>query len=158
MMKKLMVLALVMGVASLANAAWSIEVAADNTSATIFGDYLNVDIYYGVFSTKPIVIELGSGAPDASQVLDSAEELGLTGYDPALKGVVWTIASYTVIPNKVGVPMFLISGIVAPETISVRIVDGDTAVVGDTVVEATIIPEPATMLLLGLGGLLLRRK
>ncbi len=41
--------------------------------------------------------------------------------------------------------------------IGTRILNAETTIVGDTL-EITAIPEPATMLLLGLGGVLLRRK
>jgi len=185
-MKKLLVLALVLSMATMANAALQLSVggATDVTEITIMPSdtisldiwtdaaigYQNLDGYKGIVCTSLGVVQLDSGV-----VVYADSGLGLEHSAP--------LSSYTTgLPDGtegMGVNAFCMdntAGIAAGVTLFDQIImhcggPGDTAVllvsldenfnyIGtmDTLIVHQIVPEPMTLGLLGLGGLFLRRR
>ena len=185
-MRKLLILMLVLGMASLANASLIISVHETDGSpydgrTLNFSDELWLDIesvggdtgdsYWGlVADIDKATIDPTSGvvlipsAPDASMLLGSLAD----NWAPAIagrEGIMGTVGAFTAQPPYADGTyfdeiLFHCEGN-GPVTIDLLEFDGFgwvwTGVTFDSVVIPQI-PEPATMLLLGLGGLLLRRR
>ena len=172
-MKKLLVLMLVLGMASLANAALVLSIYVDGVEAgsaasVDIGDTITIDVYSNEEGSYDAYLAMSSG-------LEYADWAGITMYD-LTPGV--SIAANTYYAGALaGFDTYLLNnstfdienqpaaGIafslsflgVAEGTVDVKL---DHDVWGSTVdtLAVTVIPEPMTLALLGLGGLFLRRK
>jgi hypothetical protein len=166
MMKKLLVLVLVLALFSAANAAMTLNIV-DNGTGTCginsagyagFAD----EMYYAVVSLAPattggVVTAL---APTASSVQNDAWGAGAMDLIlPAGENGVWGYlgtANPLAPPQAGGVYIDLIQSRVG-DTVKLYHVADDWS--GVTLLDtATLIPEPMTLVLLGLGGLFLRRR
>jgi hypothetical protein len=187
MMKKMLALMLFLGMASVASAALQISVDGDPEpiDSEIFvapSDYLTLNIHSVggdtgdsfwvlICDTSMGTIDSYSGitnippAPDASMLLGSLVDNWLDGFFPGQEGIVGTVGSYAEFPPYAdGVYFDEISfhcEAVGDTLIQLIEIDGElwepTGVIFDSVIIHQI-PEPATIALLGLGGLLLRRR
>ena len=164
-MRKLLVLALVLGIAALANA--QLSIAYDGEKISVNGDEPLLGIVAGLGIIGPA--EIGEltyrtvGAPVAVPLVSQytgaeATEYGLP-YDGGLVLVAW--GDPVVTPNPAGMwfTMDLAGytlGTEASHTVQVDLTDGDgVGIEGESIY---LVPEPMTMLLLGLGGLFLRKR
>ena len=159
-MKKLLVLMLVLGMASMANATLSLNVSSTEPVATIDGLIESeTTIYLFIASDAPIVITKGGAAPS------------LAGYGD-------TVAAYrgygVPIPSEYTYGEGWIMGAPAGEAYVTGTYLIGTGAAGDNVMGGwfdevggygeidyrgtLVVPEPATIALLGLGGLLLCRR
>ena len=156
-MKKLLVLMLVLGMASLANAVYDLALDGDD-AATLTGDGVYTGFYIsaitGTVDMDILFTGAGTGAtPVVNQgIIDYAT--GLLGATPT---DLWLVAfvDSTAPPDNV-----LPDGIVAtfagnlmPVTVTLH--NQDTFAIMEQV---TLTPEPMSLMLLGLGGLFLRRR
>ena len=166
-MKKLVVLMLVVGMASLASAALSfsgsMEVNVDGSAstfaltssadATIAEGWIWVD--YPVYASQ-----LSNAAMTANVDDNGLQSVDNTKYAPSGLGVVavnntdGTTAVWA--GDLVTFDMVAAEGAVIGDTYSLQFLDGSFGEQFSTTV--TVVPEPMTMALLGLGGLFLRRK
>ncbi len=158
-MKKLLVLALVCGMASLASAAlvWAENDTTINVGDTFTFTLVNTD---GVLPTS-IWIGLSDGTVAK---WNSGEVTAAAGSTATLTMAAWG-AEYNAIsyPDAPGVgtfvagtwATFVLEGI-AQGVATLSIEDAGGTVLDSLAV--TVVPEPATMVLLGLGALVLRRK
>jgi len=154
-MKKLLIFVLVLGLASVAGAALSLNHDDVTGTATIDGIIeSDVTIYLFLASDAPITISLGAAAPTLAGYGDTVANYQTYGVPiPAMytEGEGWVMASAAGELYQTGT---YLQGIYAP---------GDNVLAGwfdeaGNYGEIGSIPEPATIALLGLGGLLLRRR
>jgi hypothetical protein len=183
MMKKLLVLALVLAVGSMASAALSIGgydgsplKPSDEVILSIVGDgsiaeptnvFLTVEFAGGInggavvwASANPTAsFYLDKAALDDAFGMDSVEafraQLGKQGInDVASANIASTAAPHPALEG------LLVDGIVfhcaGPEDAIVTLYDANFGILDQVVIDQ--VPEPASMLLLGLGGLFLRRR
>ena len=168
-MKKLLVLTLILGIASLASAGYT--VAYDGAKVTVSGtDVLGIDHGVGM---------VGGALPsaEASYTVDPTLDAEITaepdwfladGATAVYYGTIYT-GGFTVLtwgdavvdPYDDG-PWFsfalsgYVAGTEASHDLQIDMINSNAEVVGNTLFLS--VPEPATMALLGLGSLLLRRK
>ena len=179
-MKKVLVLTLVMGIASLATAGLSLS-GVDNGNGTYTYSFIQ-DAENTTGSGGALTFDIGSGVYSSSFVQDA------TGYDAGsganVTGWDWSLNAWgelsgdwklSLVPNLgAGTPGtgsvlgayitgpnagddILFDGVLATLTVDVASVDVTGSFDGVSFDE-TVVPEPATMALLGLGALVLRRK
>lgn len=157
-MKKLLALVLVCAIASLASATVILNVSSNSVlpgqsitvtvSSTDTAGYVKyLDMVKGLATFGPITKMAAAGAQ--SDVLDYSTD---TLYDIGL-----TAADFTNTPTA-GVHFSVVATAgMTPGVFTIQLLnDGTYDVAGEQ--QVTIIPEPATMLILSLGGLLLRKK
>jgi len=167
MMKKLLVLTLVLGIASLTSAGPdlstidNVDYTVDGQTVTIMVDKDIVDLLISLKTdngTRPVNETFASGF--STQILGywdtyslQLEEIyGSKGANAAFQGMIFSfdvaagVASIDLIQDYYGFGSDLTWA------------DSSKAVLTGTTITMAAVPEPATMALLGLGGLFLRRK
>ena len=183
-MKKLLVLMLVLGLASVANAAFTAQISVngvleplDSEITIMESEHLVLDIWTdsGIdpFGGRPVMLVCNTLLGDISggvSVHDAFTLMGATGENPNVippvgeEGMWGTIinAGFTPVPpGTVLADSFDFHCLLAGDTVIslYEVIDGvGIGVLYDQVTIHQIVPEPASMLLLGLGGLLLRRR
>ena len=166
-MKKVLVLMLVLGVVSMAGAVivspmeivdlgageYGIDLTSGMSAAVdISGGYwvlIGVDATSGALAaTKPAILDLSGIGGDAGDTGLFAAGSGVYGEFVSSSTTAWT-AIAGVYADSFTVP-------VGVDTLYLYTLDDYAET--STLIDTFVIPEPATMLILGLGGLLLRRK
>jgi len=163
-MKKLLVLTLVMGVASLATAGLSIGYEDGKVVASSNEDLLGgLDNAIGTIGASPILpLTLRNvDVPNtAATIIDYSEYAASYGYTD-LTAIVWANGGEDVtVPSPAGFWFsFALPGLqIVPEgqhSVQVDLTNGNIEVLQSMYLG---VPEPATMALLGLGGLFLARR
>ncbi len=164
-MKKMLALVLVLGMVAVSNAAIVANLTGNNTpgSGSIS---LNVSGVGGIDTMMVITIQgagtltssLGTTRPEASDFVATMAEIyaGQATYGIAGNGDLWTMTSYTSTYPAGAWILANYSGAVAGDVLTAySTIDGETYTALDSI---TIVPEPITMALLGLGGLFIRRR
>ena len=162
-MRKILVLILVFGLASAANA---MLIKVDDQ----VGDSFEVDVKTTITVVSEdssswlgyiIVEEGGAGAIENAAKLDAAGDLGVaSAYAEAGWGAGYTltVASTSVPTNVVAGPQFDVSYTAGLGTAQISLFLDPEYEIPAASVAVEVVPEPMTVLLLGLGGLFLRRR
>ena len=186
MMKKLLVLMLVLGMASLANADLQISVngnknPADSQYMLLPSQTLSLDIWTDALIEPGVgegywamVAQTSHASITGGVVLPVDEGIVIMDWDPEIigpfpgtlpgeKGVTGGIAltRLTSIEPDTTIYDEILFHCEAPGDVTIRLLwttDFETSALVDSVVIHQIVPEPATITLLGFGGLLLRRR
>ena len=167
-MKKLVLLALVFGMASVASATLSLIPGGGGETTINTGQVLTIqvsdtdDLQQGKLSYA-IVEEGGVGALTDPVVLPIAGELGAAVfYTEAGWGTGWELASGSaqdpgILEPGVQFTVDFMSNVVGTAIVSLWNGGGNFQV-ADDYLTVNVVPEPLTIALLGIGGLFLRRK
>ena len=162
-MKKMLVLSLVLSVVGLANAGLSISYSGGNVVMTSDEPLLGIATGLGIVGPAGIgtLAYRTVGAPVAAPLISQytgAEAMGYgLPYDGGLVLVLWADPVVTANPAGDWLTMALpgyVLGTASDHVVQVDLTDGD----GVGIQSLYLIPEPVTMLLLGLGGLFIRKK
>lgn len=174
-MKKLLVLTLVLSLASLANATLitpdpvtssitgaTVQLSSDDLEGTgTWSVYVTPNASADIFLAVAVVGSgsaigqsvMGAAAPTDAQLVGSLADLEVTDKG---NGDIWTMVSYTsTYPTGVWLTGTY-SGAVMNDM--VKVYDTQDGVTFAELGSVTIVPEPITLALLGLGGLFIRRK
>jgi hypothetical protein len=169
MMKKLLVLALVLAVAGFANAGLTLTKAVDGKSLAITGAG-NDGVFLGLFlvtvggTVDVAMIYPGTGAENG--LVTDADALAFLNGAMNGKGILsGAISQYRVVnfsdaTDPFTYPNGSLATVTANSVVKVFAFDLDGVDLGTGQGDGayTLVPEPMTMLLLGLGGLFLRKK
>ena len=156
-MKKLLVLSLVLGIASLASAGFSIVVDTDAGTVTANGT-ADADIYLLLTSDAGVTGgALGAAAPSLSGDvgMSAADFAAAVGMSIDGDGLAYVIASSA---GEVYDTGDYLSGAYGTGATVANLYYFSEITGGNGLLDSVVIPEPATMALLGLGALVLRRK
>ncbi len=164
-MKKMLVLALVLAVAGLANAGLAFKVdgadvangfSGTGSTVSILLDYTGVDYYTAIVSNAAVVITPDLGVmPDLAGEVVSTVVGNIGNVAEGFDGPVWTIASSTGAAKPLAVFFTVAAG---QKPVTIQVLDIDDEFNGSVAGMVTLVPEPMTMALLALGGLFIRRK
>ncbi len=161
-MKKLLALILVLSLATVANAVLVGNTTGDDTEGSgsqtlnITGGGYDTYVAIAIVGTGTIAGTVGADAPASSGLAGTLEDLGLGSLGT---GEVWTMAdmdSPYVYNNGVWLTIGY-TGAVNGDVITAYDV-GPSGTELNVLGSITIVPEPMTLALLGLGGLFIRRK
>jgi len=165
-MKKLLALVMVLGIASLATAGLSIGYDGANvvvsSDTELLGGLDNMVGTIGANVGTDFVLRAVDVPNSAATITSNAAYAASYGYDD-LTAIVWAnVGEETLTPSPAGFWFsFAMPGMqIVPEgqqTVQIDLTDGFVAPLGSLFL-APAVPEPATMALLGLGALVLRRK
>jgi len=161
-MKKLLVLLTVLGVASFANAA-IVVVNPDPATVNIQTDPISaVEAQQALFLAVEAGLQLGAGKMLYAGTLSAITDFTA---DPDMKAAVQALIKAA--PAKINF-IELFDGTVTPPPVTGRLATypvvggaGNVYLLSDTldkVLSSVYVPEPVTLVLLGLGGLFLRRR
>ncbi|MFA5785070.1 MAG: PEP-CTERM sorting domain-containing protein [Phycisphaerae bacterium] len=162
MMKKLIVLLCVLIVTSTASATISLTVSQPSTESLAIEvtGTIDQDLYIVLSSNGTLgSYALGVDAPDLSGYAGPTDDLTGTGFDPpaGFSGQYWVMATSDNINYPITGEFLTALGGAAGDQVNIRAFDETVGYLGDfgTI---TLVPEPMTIALLGLGGLFLRRR
>jgi hypothetical protein len=157
MMKKLLVLALVLSVVGLANA--SLSLSADLVSKTISVEGLFDQDAYLLLTSDGGVTEammgIAAGAASADTGMSATDFAGAVGLNIEGTGVAFVFATF---PGEAYKDGQYLKGTYGQGATFANLYFFSEVTGESGLLESIAIPEPMTMVLLGLGGLFLRRK
>jgi len=166
-MKKLVIFMLVLGMASAANAVLYLNANVDNTGVTVDG-IADADMYLIVVSDGTLsplnATALGTmpPVPDASKYSGPASDMAEVMYIPeGMTGGDWFVGSWSLFPPySEGKYLTLSCAYTGSATVWAAYFDEllNEGAGGSVFIGEVLLPEPATIALLGLGGLLLCRR
>jgi len=161
-MKKLTILAMITAFVPIANATVSLSIVQPTIGN------LNIEVtgttdqdFYIVLSSNGTLSNyaLGTEAPDLSGYSGPTTDLTGTGFDPpaGFTGEYWVMATSDNINYPLTGQFLTATGAAFGDQVNIRAFDETVGYLGDfgTI---TLVPEPMTIALLGLGGLFLRRR
>lgn len=170
-MKKVLVLMLVLGVASLASANYvptvngglsvtvgkggTVTLVVANNTAGVAGNLQQADDYV-LFDTPGLVASVGGPTYGSAYLTGAPGWIDQTGSMAGLYELNNSLAANTAVPVGNIVTITLTMGNTQGTT-NVTVYEGDLSTV-DGNASITVTPEPATLAILGLGAMLLRRK
>jgi len=154
-MKKLLITLLVLCMASSANAVQLSLIADEHEPIAYVKGYLDQDIYVVFDSYEGIDVELGPDAPDLSEGPPPIIVPFTSPYPPPWEEY-WILASSTptVYPIVDGTYL-IVNGVIGDSVVAVWF---DESMNHGLIGEVTLVPEPMTIALLGLGGLFILRR
>ncbi len=157
-MKKLLVLMLVLGMCSIAGATLSFNISSTDPEASIDGliEYSQT-VYFWIGSDAPITITKGAEAPSLagySMTVATAQSYGVSIPSLYTYGEAWIMGASTGEDYQTGT--YLEGAGANGDSVAAGWFDEVGG--GSTYGTGTLVPEPMTIALLGLGGLFLRRR
>ncbi len=178
-MRKLVTLILVLGLATVANASLLLSVDGDTDPGTVnvdVYDTLNIDIwgdgataggsfYLGISTGGAGSLDIDSivwyyvGDTQSAAWLDDSDVAGVLGVDnPFVNLMIGDYPSGTETPDPLSGTLLdnIIFACSGEGELTILLYDGEGGFLDDQIINQ--VPEPMTLALLGLGGLLLRRK
>jgi len=173
-MKKLLVLTLVLGVASMASAGF--KLAGIPEDPVNIGETVRISVVSdspeigGFAGAVAIILDGGPGfwtgnwdAPGMPDPMEENNEVVYYGDVSADFGMPWNLIMMDLTtPVTLPIPaqewFWADVQFAGPGSVNIALLNIDFDVIGTGTINVAEIPEPASMLLLGLGGLLLRRK
>jgi hypothetical protein len=170
-MKKLLVLMLVLGMVSTANATLTFRVGGVDTTTldVVAGTTVTIQIYDDVttqagYNAQVILDVVSNGAVENGQIYAAAGSAGaIVAYNYAPYGLVGYNLTSMSISDDISAGLhfsvdYNATGTSSGDTDAFSLYDGRQGYAKVDSLPITIIPEPMTIALLGLGGLFLRRR
>lgn len=164
-MKKLLTLILVLGLVPMANAGLYTLSLDGQVITAAPGDEISFDILnaeqLGVFTGSQWLLVTNAGTlvftPKIGTVI--GDNIGGAPYEVAMDGKFGSFFNLSLNPLPAGnVGISVVLKVEGPGVVELYNPKGEFGPAGEVLSSFAIVPEPATMLLLGLGGLFLRRK